>query len=125
MNRVAKFITALQALLIAPLGAAGAGDAPTPSELSEAAAWQAALSSGTPEALQRFISRFPQGDHLNDAFGLIVESEVQAANSDAASRATAVQLSEAGLEVLERDFDLGVGRTLENQNEDNRGLTPY
>lgn len=125
MNRVAKFITALQALLIAPLGAAGAGDAPTPSEPSEAAAWQAALSSGTPEALQRFISRFPQGDHLNDAFGLIVESEVQAANSDAASRATAVQLSEAGLEVLERDFDLGVGRTLENQNEDNRGLTPY
>lgn len=123
MNRVAKFITALQALLIAPLGAAGAGDAPTPSELSEAAAWQAALSSGTPEALQQFISHFPQGDHLSEAFGLIVQGELEAARSDAG--AAAVQLSEAGLEVLEHDFDLGADRKLDNQNENTRGLTPY
>ena len=124
MNRVAKVITALQALLIAPLGAAKAGDAPIPSKYTEAAAWQAALSSGTPEALQQFISRFPQGDHLGDAFGLIVQSEVETARSDA-SAAGAVQLSEAGLEVLEHDFDQGVGRTLEDQNQDIRGLNPY
>lgn len=122
MNRIAKFITALQALLIAPLGAAKAGNPALPSELTEAAAWQTAHSSGTPEALQQFISNFPRGEHLSEAFALIVQSEVEAAGSEA-SAAGAVQLSEAGLEVLEHDFDLGVGRKPENQ--DTRGLTPY
>lgn len=124
MNRVAKIITALQALLLAPLGAAKASEAPPPADLTESAAWQAAVLDGTPEALQRFITHFPEGDRMGDAFGLIVQSEVETAKS-AVQAAGAVQLSEAGLEVLEQNFDLGTGRKLEDQNQDDRGLTPY
>ena len=124
MNRIAKFITALQALLIAPLGAAKAGDPVAPSEHTEAAAWQTALSSGTPEALQQFITHFPQGEHLSEAFALIVQSEVETAGSEAGA-ARAVQLAEAGLEVLEREFDPGTLQTPAPQNESDRGLAPY
>lgn len=118
MKRLAKFITALQALLLAPLGAAKAGDVATPSDFTETAAWEAALSTGTPEALQQFIAHYPQGERLGDAFGLIVQGEVDRAATD-------LQLSEAPQEVLEHEFDRGViGKNL-NPNEDNRGLTPY
>ena len=125
MKRLAKFITAVQALLLAPLGAAKAGDAATPSDFTETAAWEAALTTGTPEALQQFIAHFPQGERLGEAFGLIVQGEVAAAQSDVDRVATDLQLSEALLEVLEHDFDRGVIRKDQNPNEDNRGLNPY
>lgn len=124
MNRVAKIAAALQALLIAPLGAAKADVAATPTERTEAAAWQAALSSGSPEALQQFISRFPNGNHLGEAFGLIVQSEVETAGAEAIA-ARAVQLADAGLEVLEREFEPGAVQTPSPQNESDRGLAPY
>ncbi len=118
MKRLAKFITAIQALLLAPLAAAKASDAATPSDFTETAAWEAALTTGTPEALQQFIAHFPQGEHLGEAFGLIVEGEVAAAQSDVDRVATDVQLSEALLEVLEHEFDRGVIRPDQNPNED-------
>ncbi len=125
MKRIAKFVTALQALLLAPLGAAKPSDAATPSDFTEPAAWEAAVSTGTPDALQQFISHFPHGERLGEAFGLIVHAELEAAKTDADRAATDLQLSEARPEVLEQDFDRGVGRKYENLNEDNRGLNPY
>jgi len=125
MKRLAKFITALQALLLAPLGAAKAGDVATPSDFAETSAWEAARSTGTPEALQQFIAHYPQGERLGDAFGLIVQGEVAAAQSDVHRAATDLQLSEALQEVLERDFDPGAGPKQENLSDDGRGLTPY
>lgn len=123
MKRIAKFVTAIQALLLAPLGAAKPSDAATPPDFTETAAWESAVTAGTPEALQQFISHFPQGERLSDAFELIVQGEVEAAKSLAERAATDLQLSEARPEHLEHDFDLGAGR--KNQNEDNRGLYPY
>ena len=125
MKRIAKFVTAIQALLLAPLAAAKPSEAATPSEFTETAAWEAAVSAGTPEALQQFISHFPQGERLGEAFGLIVQGEVEAAKSLADRAAADLQLSEARPEVLEHDFDRGVGRKNEIQNEDGRGLNPY
>ena len=123
MNRIAKFLTAVQALLLAPLGAAKSADAATPDSFTEAAQWQAAISSGTPEALQHYISQFPQGERLGEAFELIVEGEIEAAKSAADS---AVQLSEARRdpEVIEHDFDRGALRPGLDPNQDS-GLNPY
>ncbi len=125
MKRIAKFITAIQALLLAPLGAAKPSDAAMPSHFTETAAWESAVSRGTPEALQRYISHFPQGERSGEAFGLIVQAEVEAAKSAADQAATELQLSEARSEIIERNFDRGVVRKNESQNEDSRGLTPY
>ena len=125
MKRIAKFVTAIQALLLAPLGAAKPSDATMPSDVSETAAWETAISSGTTEALQQFISYFPQGERLGDAFELIVQGEVEAAKSAADRAATDLQLSEARPERLEHDFDRGVMRQDKSPSEDNRGLRPY
>ena len=101
MKRIAKLITALQALILAPLGAAKAGDT-TPSEnltfLSETAVWE-------------------------EAFERIVQSEVEAAQFEA-SAAGAVQLGETRPERLEQNFDLG-GKKIHSLNEDSRGLGLY
>ena len=123
MNRIAKLLTAVQALLLAPLGAAKAADVARPDDFNEATQWQAAISSGTPEALQRYISQFPQGERLGEAFELIVEGEIEAAKSE-----PAVQLAEArrdALEVLEHDFDLGTIRPEQDPAQTERGLAPY
>lgn len=128
MKLIAKFVTAIQALLLAPLGAAKPGDAATLAEFTETAAWEAAVSTGTPEALQQFISHFPQGERLGEAFGLIVQSEIEAAKSVSEGTVADLQLAEARRdppEVLEQDFDRGTGQKNENLNEDSRGLNPY
>ncbi len=122
MKWIAKFVTAIQALLLAPLAAATPSNAATPSDFTETSAWDAAVLSGTPEALQQFISHHPQGERLGEAFELIVHAEVEAAKSDANRAATDLQLSEAPSEILEQNFDRGAGRKIENLNEDSR---PY
>ena len=128
MNRIAKLLTAVQALLLAPMGVAKSADAARPDDFTEAAQWQAAISSGTPEDLQRFISQFPQGERLSEAFELIVEGEIEAAKSEPGGSLSAVQLAEARrdrLEVLEHDFDRGALRPEQDPNQDERGLAPY
>ena len=123
MNRFAKLLTAVQALLLAPLGAAKSADAARPDDFTETAQWQAAISSGTPEALQQFISQFPQGERLGEAFELIVEGEIEAAKSE-----PALQLAEARrdkLEVLEHDFDRGAIRPEQDPTQTERDLAPY
>jgi len=128
MNRFAKLLTAVQALLLAPLGAAKSADAALPDDITEAAQWQAAIASGTPEALQQFISQFPQGERLGEAFELIVEGEIEAAKSDPAGSPGSLQLAAAGrdrLEVLEHDFDSGVVSQEQDPGQNERGLGPY
>lgn len=129
MKAIAKFVTAVQALLLAPMGAAKPVDAATPGDFTEAARWEAAISSGTPEALQQYISQFPHGERLGEAFELIVEGEIEAAKSDPVGHPADVQLSEArpeGLEVLEQDFDLGRGSPQDRLDDGGgTGLNPY
>ena len=128
MKLIAKVITAVQALLLAPMGAAKPGEAATPAEFNEAAGWEAATSVGTPEALQQFISRFPRGERLGEAFDLIVQNEIEAAGPGSADSPINVQLSEARrdrLEVLEHDFDRGSPAGGPSSNEDSGGPTPY
>lgn len=120
MKWIAKFVTAAQALLLAQFGAAKPGEAAMPSDVTEATKWAAAVSAGTPDALQQFISQFPDGERLGEAFELIVLSEIEAAKSASPVAVTGVQLSEARNErpeVLEHDFDLGVTKS--------DALTPY
>ena len=123
MNRIAKIVAAMQALLLAPIGAAKSADAAQSEALSEAARWHAAISSGSPEDLQRFITDFPQGERLGDAFEQIVEGEIAAAKSDSAG---AVQLAEARRdpELLEFDFDPRVIWPDPEAQKDG-GPTPY
>lgn len=128
MKWIAKFVTAAQALLLAQVGAAKPGDAAMPSDVTEAAQWEAAISAGTPDALQQFISQFPDGERLGEAFELIVLSEIEAAKSGSAGPVTGVQVSEARSErpeVLEHDFDLGVNKNDGALDEESGGLTPY
>ena len=127
MKLVAKVLTAMQALLLAPMGAAKANDAMTPGDANESAGWEAAMSEGTPEALQHFISRFPQGEHRGEAFELLVASEIESAVRSRQSL-TGVQLAEARnerLEKLEQNFDRKqLNRDL-NSDDESKGLTPY
>lgn len=128
MKWIAKLVTAAQAVLLAQLGAAKPGDAATPSHFTEAAEWDAAISAGTPEALQQFISHYPHGVRLGDAFELIVQSEIEAAMSRPEAAATGIQLSEArreGVELLEQDFDVGPAPKDDDSNEDGGPLGPY
>ena len=125
MNRLAKFVMAMPALLLAPFGVAKPGNAAAPPLMGETAAWEAARSAGTPEALQAFIARYPQGRLLEDAFGLLVQGEIEAARSEARSAPSEIQIGQSEPEVLERNFDLGVSRRQENLGDDARGATPY
>jgi hypothetical protein len=128
MNLIAKLVTAAQALLLAQLGAVKSGDAATPSDLTEATEWDAAISAGTPEAFQQYISQFPRGERLGEAFELIVLSEIETAKSLSDAAVSDIQLSEArreDLEVLERNFDLGTRKTDESQSEESDRLGPY
>lgn len=128
MKWIAKIVTAAQAVLLAQFGAAKPGEAAMPSDVTEAATWAAAVTAGTPDALQQFISQFPDGERLGEAFELIVLSEIAAAKSASPGAAPGVQLSEARSErpeVLEHDFDLGVSKDDGALNEDSDFLTPY
>lgn len=128
MKWIAKLATAAQAVLLAQLGVARPADAAAPPQFTEAAGWQAAISSGTPEALQQFISHFPRGERTSEAFELIVVSEIATAQSLSKATAAATQLAEArrqDLEMLEHDFDLGTGKKESSPAEDSERLGPY
>ena len=127
MKWIAKLMTAAQAVLLAHLGAAKPGDAATPPEPTEATEWQAAIATGTPEALQQFIKQHPRDSRLGEAFELIVLSEIAAAEALADAAAGEVQLSEARQEpeMLEHNFDLGLGKKDQDQGGGSGRLGPY
>jgi len=128
MRWIAKLVTAAQAVLLAHSGAARAGDAATPPDFTETDRWQAAVAAGTPDALQQYLSQYPRGERMGEAFELIVLGEIEAAKSVSQGAAGDIQLSEARrdqLEMLEHDFDVGPAQRNQEQNGEGGSLGPY
>jgi hypothetical protein len=74
MNRLATLLIGLRTLLMATLAGAPAIHAQT----ADDAAWAAALESGTPEAYQQYLEEFPAGRYVEQAFRLLIESQLEA-----------------------------------------------
>jgi hypothetical protein len=128
MKWIAKLVTAAQAVLLAQVGAARAADAAPSPDFNEADQWQAAVAAGTPEALQQYLSQYPRGERMGEAFELIVLSEIEAANSAPVIAAGDIQLSEARRdepERLEHDFDVSPTTNTLDQSGDGESLGPY
>jgi hypothetical protein len=82
MNRLATLLVGLRALLLATLaGVAGVQAQDLPS--ADDAAWAAAAAADTPEAYQQYLEEFPAGRHVEEAFRLLIESQLEG-NPDAA-----------------------------------------
>jgi hypothetical protein len=78
MHRLATLFISLRALLIATLAGAPVGHAQgLPS--ADDAAWSAALTADTPEAYQQYLEEFPAGRHVEEAFRLLIESQLEGA----------------------------------------------
>lgn len=78
MNRLATLLVGLRALLLATLAGASAAQAQgLPS--ADDAAWAAAEAADTPEAYQQYLAEFPAGRHVEDAFRLLIESQLEVA----------------------------------------------
>jgi hypothetical protein len=128
MKWIAKLVTAAQAVLLAQLGATRGADASPPHDLTEADQWQAAVAAGTPDALQQYLSQYPRGERMGEAFELIVLSEIEAANSAPAVAAGDIQLSEARRdqpERLEHDFDVSPTTNTQDPSGGGGSLGPY
>ena len=126
MKWIAKLVTAAQAVLLAQVGAVRAADAAPPPGLSDDDQWQAAVAAGTPDALQQYLSQYPRGERMGEAFELIVLSEIEAATSAVA--AGDIQLSEARRdqpERLEHDFDITPTTNTQDQSGAGESLGPY
>ena len=75
MNRLATFLIGLKTLLLATLSSAPAVHAQgLPS--ADDAAWAAAVAADTPEAYQQYLEEFPAGRHVEQAFRLLIESQL-------------------------------------------------
>lgn len=78
MNRLATLLVSLRALLIAAVaGAPAAYGQQVPG--SDDAAWATALEADTPEAYQRYLEDFPAGRYAEEAFRLLIESQLEVA----------------------------------------------
>jgi hypothetical protein len=98
MGRLLKCISVVQALLLLPFAISKPGDAAPSPDSPEKAAWEESVLIGTPVAFQQFISRFPQGDRIDDAFDMIIDSQVVAAQALARRGALDVQLAQSATE---------------------------
>lgn len=128
MKWIAKLVTAAQAVLLAQVGATRAADAAPPPDLTEADRWQAAVAAGTPDALQQYLSQYPRGERMGEAFELIVQGEIEVAKSTLAAAAGDIQLSEARRdqpERIEHDFDVSPATNTLDQNGAGGSLGPY
>jgi hypothetical protein len=82
MNRLATLLVGLRTLLLATLAGAPAVHAQgLPS--SDDAAWAAAVAADTPEAYQQYLEEFPAGGHVEEAFRLLIESQLEDAPDSA------------------------------------------
>ena len=78
MNRLGTLLVSLRALLIAAVaGAPAAYGQQLPG--SDEAAWAAAVEADTPEAYQRYLEDFPAGRYAEEAFRLLIESQLEVA----------------------------------------------
>lgn len=78
MNRLATLLVSLRALVIAAVAAAPAAhgqQAPG----SDEAAWAAAVAADTPESYQQYLEDFPAGRYAEEAFRLLIESQLEVA----------------------------------------------
>lgn len=84
MSRLATLLLSLRALLIATVAGAPLAHA---QELpgSDEAAWTAALEADTPEAYQEYLEDFPAGRYAEEAFRLLIESQLEVAPDAAQS----------------------------------------
>jgi hypothetical protein len=76
MNRLATLLVSLRALLIAAVaGAPTAHAQQVPG--SDEAAWAAAVEADTPAAYQQYLEDFPAGRYAEEAFRLLIESQLE------------------------------------------------
>ena len=93
MKYLATLCSGLRALLIAALaGSAGGAQAQNTGD-REAAEWNAARGTGTADAYQRYLERFPLGRYSADAFRCIIELTV---DPDAVSSCSSATRSRPG-----------------------------
>jgi hypothetical protein len=76
MNRLATLFLGLRALLLATLAGAPMSHAQGPPSADDDA-WAAAVAAATPEAYQRYLEEFPAGRYAEDAFRLLIESQLE------------------------------------------------
>jgi hypothetical protein len=78
VNRLATLLLGLRALLLATLAHSPAVHAQgVPS--ADDAAWAAAAEAGTADAYQQYLEEFPAGRHVEEAFRLLIETQLDAA----------------------------------------------
>lgn len=104
MGWIFKPFSVLRALLLLPLAISKPGDVSSAPDDPEDEAWAQSLSVGTPQALQEFISLYPDSSKVESAFDLIVEFQVETAKTKAWSQEFEVQVAQ-DREILEFDFD--------------------
>jgi hypothetical protein len=75
MHRLATLFLGLRALLLATLAGAPVHGQGLPS--ADDAAWAAAVTADTPEAYQEYLEEFPAGRHVEEAFRLLIETQLE------------------------------------------------
>jgi len=78
VERFAAILLSLRALVIAAVaGAPAVYGQQLPG--TDDAAWATAREADTPEAYQQYLEDFPAGRHAEDAFRLLIESQLEGA----------------------------------------------
>ena len=85
MSRLAILLISLRALVIAAVAGVPAAHAQQVPG-SDEAAWAAAAEADTPEAYQRYLEDFPAGRYAEEAFRLLIESQLEVAAGRRAGR---------------------------------------
>ena len=78
MSRLAILLISLRALVIAAVAGVPAAHAQQVPG-SDEAAWAAAAEADTPEAYQQYLEDFPAGRYAEEAFRLLIESQLEVA----------------------------------------------
>jgi hypothetical protein len=78
MGRLATILISLRALVIAAVAGAPAAHAQRLPG-SDEAAWAAAAKADTPQAYQQYLEDFPAGRYAEEAFRLLIESQLEGA----------------------------------------------
>ncbi len=99
---ILKWARMVQGILLVSVGIFKPGIAVTQPDTTETLAWENAIYASTPDAMQQFISQFPQSDRLGDAFDLLVQGEIEMTRSVGGSAVRDVQLAQADFSAPEQ-----------------------
>jgi len=81
MSWMSKTVMSIKALMVAII--AGQSNSALAQSISpDDRAWDAAVSAGTAEACQQYLSDYPTGTHAEEAFRCLVEGVVPASASN-------------------------------------------